>query len=155
MDGSPYAFYVEVHEGAAPSQDWLLYLEGGGWCNNAHDCALRAQTSLGSSRDYPDVFTARRGGMLSSDCTENPTFCRFKKVELKYCDGASFSGMATEPVAAPPADGTSMRTCVCVCVCGCVFPSYILCVLAELHTQGGWICTSGAASTWKQPSWIC
>ena len=32
------------------------------------------------------------GGVVSSDCDVNPTFCDFNLVYMKYCDGNSFSG---------------------------------------------------------------
>jgi len=53
--------------------------------------ANRALGGLGSSSGY--LQTADRpGGITSSDCEVNPTFCDYNMVYLKYCDGNSFSG---------------------------------------------------------------
>lgn len=40
-------------------------------------------------------------GILSSDCTVNPEFCKWKKVHIKYCDGNSFSSNREDAVVVP------------------------------------------------------
>lgn len=38
------------------------------------------------------------GGLTSSGCGTNPTFCNFNQVFFRYCDGNSFSGAREDPV---------------------------------------------------------
>jgi hypothetical protein len=56
----------------------------------------RSLGNLGSSKAWAQ--TGSMGGMLSQDCTVNPTFCNWNKVWMAYCDGNSFAGMADAPV---------------------------------------------------------
>ncbi len=30
---------------------------------------------------------------MTNNCTQNPTFCNFAKVGIKYCDGTSFTSI--------------------------------------------------------------
>ena len=39
------------------------------------------------------------GGVMSSDCSVNPTFCGWNAVFLKYKDGASFASNRVDPIA--------------------------------------------------------
>ena len=95
LDGTPGAFYVQLSESGSTA--WQLYFEGGGWCYDLDECSSRATGNMGSSAAYPSStvnpdFLNVTGGIVSSDCAINPTFCDFNKVYLKYCDGNSFAG---------------------------------------------------------------
>ena len=96
LDGSDAGFYFSAATSSASASSWQIYFEGGGWCYDENDCWGRSQGQLGSSKDWPPTVGA--GGIMSSDCNVNPTFCSFNRVYLKYCDGNSFSGDRTEPV---------------------------------------------------------
>ena len=82
LDGSPGAFYIQ--KSATGSSQWQLFAEGGGWCWDAAECAQRATTDLGSSLNYSAVSNnpGEVGGITSSDCSINPTFCSFNKVYM-------------------------------------------------------------------------
>eukprot|EP00750_Incisomonas_marina_P018288 INCI2807.1.p1 GENE.INCI2807.1~~INCI2807.1.p1 ORF type:complete len:439 (-),score=56.39 INCI2807.1:65-1381(-) len=82
--------------------DWVVYFKGGGWCYNEKDCAQRAKTELGSSTHFPKTFGF--SGVVDPDPTVNPDFADFNHVIFFYCDGASFSGNASEPVKVDGAD---------------------------------------------------
>ncbi|XP_011653633.1 pectin acetylesterase 5 isoform X3 [Cucumis sativus] len=72
------------------SSNWVLHIEGGGWCDTVSSCSLRKMTPLGSS-DYMErrvLFS----GILSSDASQNPDFYNWNKIKIRYCDGASFAG---------------------------------------------------------------
>ena len=48
LDGTPGAYYVQLT--ASSSRQWYIYHEGGGFCSDLGDCALRSNSYLGSSR---------------------------------------------------------------------------------------------------------
>ena len=74
--------------------NWVVHLQGGGWCINEADCLSRSTTNLGSSKAWPAIFNADGGpnGWLSSSESVNPSFWNATKVFVGYCDGASFAG---------------------------------------------------------------
>jgi hypothetical protein len=88
LDGSPYAFYIIPGN----PKFFSIGLHGGGWCYDEADCAARAQTQLGSSKQWnltscfhPPAFSCNG---LPDDCT---------KVFLPYCDGSSFTSFRGKP----------------------------------------------------------
>jgi len=92
LDGTPGGYYYSPGSGSGAAK-WLVYHEGGGWCESAEDCYGRSKTRLGSSSSYPDTATLDGGGLyFSSDSSINPQFFNWNMVYMKYCDGASFSG---------------------------------------------------------------
>ena len=70
--------------------NWIIHLEGGGWCYSEDDCLQRSRTNLGSSTYWSS--TAVYGGFLSDSPLANPDFYNWNMVFVKYCDGASFTG---------------------------------------------------------------
>ncbi|CAI5978626.1 unnamed protein product [Closterium sp. NIES-64] len=95
LDGSPPAIHLSPGWGRG-ANNWLIYLEGGGWCNSEEECAHRAATHLGSSKRMGGLMAF--GGILSHDPTVNPGFYNWNLVFVRYCDGASYLGDANEPV---------------------------------------------------------
>ncbi len=80
---------------------WIVYLEGGGWCYDLDQCVGRAQTDLGSSKNYPAFFDPGYeggNGMLSNVSALNPDFWGWNFVYVRYCDGASYTGDVAKPV---------------------------------------------------------
>lgn len=107
LDGTPPAYYIEKGYGSG-ARKWMFHLQGGGWCVDLADCAKRAASNLGSSKDYHtisaknkmlDYYDGGAQGLLSRSCAVNPDFCTWNKVYIRYCDGASFSGEVDHPVA--------------------------------------------------------
>jgi len=98
LDGSPPAVYIKPGVGDDASK-WILFFEGGGWCESAQDCYARSFTALGSSSSYA-ATTAHWStrDVLLPDCVTNPYFCRFSSAYAPYCDGASRAGNADLPV---------------------------------------------------------
>lgn len=89
LDGSLPGYHFQKGFGSG-SNNWLLHIEGGGWCNTIESCSTRKTTALGSSN-----FMERQvsfSGILSSDPSQNPDFFSWNKVKIRYCDGASFAG---------------------------------------------------------------
>ena len=106
------------------STKWILFLEGGGWCQgdsvNATrtSCAGRggfvwpkpsvsgagaAAASTADAQPRPSLSArygsgADIGGVMSSNATTNPDFHTWNKVFMHYCDGASFGSNRHDPV---------------------------------------------------------
>lgn len=95
LDGTPGGYYISQGTGSGANK-WLLFFQGGGWCYSEDDCWGRSKTALGSSSSWGP--TTNIGGLASDDCTRNPTFCNWNRVQLTYCDGNSFSGNRADPV---------------------------------------------------------
>ncbi|XP_044504042.1 pectin acetylesterase 8-like isoform X1 [Mangifera indica] len=89
LDGSAPAYHFSPGFGAGVN-NWLVHIEGGGWCNNASTCLSRKSTRLGSSTKM--VKKVAFSGMLSNKQKFNPDFFDWNKVKVRYCDGASFTG---------------------------------------------------------------
>ncbi|KAL5580435.1 hypothetical protein UlMin_015203 [Ulmus minor] len=89
LDGTlpGYHFHRGFGSGA---NNWLIQLEGGGWCNSIRNCVYRKTTRRGSSTymEKQIPFT----GILSAKAEENPDFYNWNRIKLRYCDGASFTG---------------------------------------------------------------
>ncbi|KAK1394694.1 Pectin acetylesterase [Heracleum sosnowskyi] len=95
LDGSPPAYHIDrgVGDGA---HNWLVFLEGGGWCDTTEDCVNRTTylSGLGSSKKMQPVnFT----GVLADKQQLNPYFYNWHRVFVRYCDGASFTGNRVDP----------------------------------------------------------
>ncbi|KAH9319620.1 hypothetical protein KI387_021389, partial [Taxus chinensis] len=89
LDGTLPGYHLHKGFGSG-ANNWLIQLEGGGWCNDVRTCVYRKTTRRGSSRymERAIVFS----GILSDKHSENPDFYNWNRVKLRYCDGASFSG---------------------------------------------------------------
>ncbi|KAG8375262.1 hypothetical protein BUALT_Bualt10G0082200 [Buddleja alternifolia] len=87
LNGSPPAYsYVKGYgEGVS---NWVVFLEGGGWCHSKRDCQARAKGYFGSTltRGNQTFFS----GLLDEDKLYNPDFYNWNKVYIVYCDGSSF-----------------------------------------------------------------
>ncbi|XP_010529277.1 PREDICTED: pectin acetylesterase 8 [Tarenaya hassleriana] len=89
LDGSPPAYHLDKGSGTGIN-NWLIQLEGGGWCNNVTNCIARMHTRLGSSKQMAKqiAFSA----ILSNRKQYNPDFYNWNRVKIRYCDGSSFTG---------------------------------------------------------------
>ncbi|KAJ7564465.1 hypothetical protein O6H91_02G018300 [Diphasiastrum complanatum] len=89
LDGSLPAYHLRRGFGSG-KRNWLIHMEGGGWCSSDLSCAQRSQTSLGSSKHMARQILF--SGILSMSPSLNPDFYNWNQVKIRYCDGASFSG---------------------------------------------------------------
>ncbi|KAH7515004.1 hypothetical protein FEM48_Zijuj11G0150300 [Ziziphus jujuba var. spinosa] len=122
LDGSPPAYHF--HKGFGTGIDsWLVYHEGGAWCNNVTTCLSRKNTELGSSKYMAKQFNFT--GILSNQQELNPYFYNWNIIRIRYCDGASFTGdvKAIDPGSAKnlPKSCTSKRRPEL-----CFFPQYVI-----------------------------
>lgn len=86
LDGSPGAYYIREPMTPSPTNGWMVFNEGGGWCNGPQNCYDRSLTGLGSSKDYPEAFSHYEGKDLFD------AFPTFTIVYSMYCDGSSMTG---------------------------------------------------------------
>ena len=96
LDGSPSGFWFRPGTGAG-ANNWIVFLEGGGWCYDEEACLYRSGTMLGTSTQWPATRPVDRP-LFSADPRVNPDFHDWNIVNVGYCDGASFSGDRDEPV---------------------------------------------------------
>ncbi|PIA53184.1 hypothetical protein AQUCO_00900049v1 [Aquilegia coerulea] len=89
LDGSPPAYHLDKGFGTGIN-NWLVQIEGGGWCNNVTTCLVRKNTRLGSSKQM--VKQLAFSGILHKEETFNPDFYNWNRVKVRYCDGSSFTG---------------------------------------------------------------
>ncbi|XP_048438944.1 pectin acetylesterase 12-like [Pyrus x bretschneideri] len=89
LDGTVPAYHLHRGYGSGVNS-WLIHLQGGAWCNDTKSCSNRKLSAYGSSAhmEKERAFS----GILSNKSEENPEFFNWNRVELRYCDGASFSG---------------------------------------------------------------
>ncbi|XP_010544127.1 PREDICTED: pectin acetylesterase 2 isoform X2 [Tarenaya hassleriana] len=89
LDGTLPGYHLHRGYGSG-ANNWLVQLEGGGWCDTIRNCVYRKKTRRGSSsymeKEIP--FT----GILSDRASDNPDFFNWNRVKVRYCDGGSFSG---------------------------------------------------------------
>ncbi|KAJ9536831.1 hypothetical protein OSB04_029564 [Centaurea solstitialis] len=89
LDGSAPAYHIDKGFGAG-IDNWLVFFEGGGWCNNVTNCLARRDTRLGSSKEMLKVETF--SGMFHNKPKYNPDFYDWNRIKVRYCDGSSFTG---------------------------------------------------------------
>ncbi|KAL3693644.1 hypothetical protein R1sor_007295 [Riccia sorocarpa] len=98
LDGSSPGYYFSPGFGSGLNK-WIVYIEGGAWCNSDGDCANRANSFLGSTKIFgPPSSAAPTTGILSDNPGVNPDFYNWNVAWVRYCDGASFLGDRDEPV---------------------------------------------------------
>lgn len=95
LDGSVPGYYLKQGSGKGVNK-WIIYLQGGAWCDSEKSCLSRSQTHLGSSLFFKPILNP--GGLLSSSKEDNPKFYNWNVAFLPYCDGSSFSGNRSDPV---------------------------------------------------------
>ncbi|XP_061352231.1 pectin acetylesterase 8-like [Gastrolobium bilobum] len=97
LDGTPPAYHFDkgFEEGV---NNWIVHIEGGGWCNDVASCLFRKDTRLGSSNHMGDQVAF--SGYLSNDQQFNPDFYNWNRIMVRYCDGSSFTGdvEAVDPI---------------------------------------------------------
>ncbi|KAL3838652.1 hypothetical protein ACJIZ3_023243 [Penstemon smallii] len=99
LDGSPPAYHYAPGSGEGAC-NWMVYLEGGGWCQSKDICYSKIidtkAPGCGSSSCKGNVTTF--SGILSESQTTNPDFYNWNRVFVRYCDGSSFSGDVEEVI---------------------------------------------------------
>ncbi len=74
LDGSPAGYYFRQGWGNGTNK-FLLYYESGGWCSSDRSCNIRAQTPLGSSKEWlPFMEASASLGSYFLNTTNNPLY---------------------------------------------------------------------------------
>nr|GMD40041.1 pectin acetylesterase 8-like [Ipomoea batatas] len=89
LDGTPPVYYLDQGEGDGIN-NWVIYLQGGGWCSTVEECVDRSKKDLGSSKR--SMESVQFANILSKDSKTNPDFCSWNRVFIHYCDGSSYTG---------------------------------------------------------------
>ncbi|KAL3651433.1 Pectin acetylesterase 2 [Castilleja foliolosa] len=89
MDGTLPGYHLDRGFGDGKN-NWLIQIEGGGWCTTIKSCVFRKKTRLGSSKFFQKSISFI--GILSNNPEYNPDFYNWNRVKLRYCDGGSFAG---------------------------------------------------------------
>nr|GLL45942.1 pectin acetylesterase 8-like [Ipomoea trifida] len=89
LDGSPPAYYLDEGEGQG-SNNWLIFLEGGGWCFTAQDCLDR------SKRDVESVTNnvTYRGARIFNAVVEDLRRRGMNNAQNAILAGSSAGGLA-------------------------------------------------------------
>eukprot|EP00041_Stephanoeca_diplocostata_P012092 m.201831 g.201831 ORF g.201831 m.201831 type:complete len:428 (+) comp18805_c0_seq1:294-1577(+) len=103
IDGSPAAMYIARNKS---STKYIIWLQGGGICENLDDCIQRSKGELGSSKSYDPTRQASRGMLQNND--DNPDFRYWNKIFVPYCSGDVWAG--GDAVASNPFPDTSSWT---------------------------------------------
>ncbi|CAL9075520.1 unnamed protein product [Musa acuminata var. zebrina] len=88
LDGSPPAYHFSPGSGSG-ANNWLVHMEGGGWCRNVEECLERKNNFRGSSNHMKPLSFS---GILGKSKKYNPDFYNWNRVKIRYCDGSSFTG---------------------------------------------------------------
>lgn len=94
MDGTVAGYYTDLYNpstaATSRSDDWLVYLEGGGACSDDYTCltryfngptyglTLERSMARSSTRDVPRTMRARN--LLDADPNANPQFHHYNKI---------------------------------------------------------------------------
>ncbi len=95
-DGSPFAFVTRI--ATPPSKQWVVFLEGGGYCDEVSmPCAAREPERTTTVPEADRAPSSRApSGLLSRDATVNPAFAQANHVFAHYCSSDFWSGSTTE-----------------------------------------------------------
>lgn len=113
LDGSYGAFWFHSGSGSGLS-NYIVYLQGGGWCTTENECLGRSLDkgfdSLGSSNAWRNADcnnlqdwsqpcnSIGYQGLSSSDPAINPVSHNWNKIFVGYCDGGSYTGNVKNPL---------------------------------------------------------
>eukprot|EP01084_Bolivina_argentea_P235904 396814_1 len=101
IDGSPAGFYYSPPP-SGKSDLWVIELKGGGACYDKESCTQRANTSLGSSKNWPKTREASsHGDINSNDPNKNPDFYSAHQIYAPYCSGDIWGGQRKTPSTDP------------------------------------------------------
>ncbi|XP_010441760.1 PREDICTED: pectin acetylesterase 11 [Camelina sativa] len=89
LDGSAPAYHFDKGSGSGVN-NWIVHMEGGGWCTDIATCVQRKSTMKGSSKLMNKDFGF--SGILGGKQSTNPDFYNWNRIKVRYCDGSSFTG---------------------------------------------------------------
>ena len=97
LDGTNAGYYYQPYTSSEGNKKWIIFLNGGGECDNKNGCLQQAQTALGSSKYFKPEVDANGWFAGSDDCNVNPLFCEWNHVFDPYCSQDLHTGQMTYP----------------------------------------------------------
>lgn len=101
LDGSRAVHFISRATDPAHARDWVIFLEGGGWCTSLDSCVSRTLTPNGSSRPYANVTFVPKHDFewyFTRDPRHNPIMHGWNFLDMTYCDGSSFTSHLAAPI---------------------------------------------------------
>ncbi|XBI94423.1 hypothetical protein VPH35_031060 [Triticum aestivum] len=92
LDGSAPVYHFSPGSGSG-ANNWIVHMEGGGWCKTPEECVIRKGNFRGSSKFMKPLSFS---GILGGSQQFNPDFYNWNRVKVRYCDGSSFTGDVEE-----------------------------------------------------------
>lgn len=92
IDGSAAGYYFRAPDNTT-TDEWVIFLQGGGICTSPTTCQERAFTPLGSSQ-YWMIYNNNPPPILRNDDDLNP-FKNANHIWIPYCSGDAFAGNKT------------------------------------------------------------
>ncbi len=96
LDGSVAGYYAQPAPNAADKTKFVIYLNGGGECDQEYPCKYQLTSALGSSKYFASEVDASGWFFASDYCLYNPTFCGWNHVYNPYCTQDLHSGQVKE-----------------------------------------------------------
>jgi hypothetical protein len=99
-DGTPPVLYVRAAAEPEHQGDWVIFLEGGSYCDTAEDCAIRwcgedfYDAAFMSSRWHPET----RAGIGIQVPQQANRFAAWNQVVVSYCSSDRWSGRRADQV---------------------------------------------------------
>jgi len=85
LDGTQAGFYAETASNPADANKWVIYLGGGGECDNESSCKYQLTNALGSSNYFANTSESSGWYLGSGYCPYNPDLCGWNHVLDPYC----------------------------------------------------------------------
>ena len=85
LDGTVGGYYYQPATSNEFSKKYVIYLNGGGECDNEEDCLSQVNTSLGSSNYFASSVDTSKWYFGDDDCGHNKDFCQWNHIYDPYC----------------------------------------------------------------------
>ena len=95
LDGSPFGYYIARN---SSSNDWVIDIDGGGWCDSAQSCVSRISGSSRLASSTTWALVGSGSGITSGSPEDNPKYYTYNRVNFPYCDGSSFTSHREQPL---------------------------------------------------------
>lgn len=97
MDGTQAGYYYQPSTNTNDARKWVIYLNGGGECDNEVACKGQLTNALGSSKYFENTSEASGWYFGSDYCPYNPKLCGWNHVMDPYCSQDLHSGQVLKP----------------------------------------------------------
>ena len=92
LDGTQAGYYYQAANKAEDKKKWVIYLNGGGECDNQVACQSQTGNALGSSKYFSNTSESSGWYFGSDYCPYNPMLCGWNHVLDPYCSQDLHSG---------------------------------------------------------------